>query len=95
MLNIDIVKQAFENNSNKNISSLLLKKAVISSIKRGMNIEIEYSISSIIEDILKNEILSEEEKAQLFIILKDRVYKDYEETKKNLDDLFGSTKEGE
>lgn len=95
MLNIDIVKQAFENNSNKNISSLLLKKAVISSIKRGMNIEIEYSISSIIEDILKNEILSEEEKAQLFIILKDRVYKDYEETKKNLDDLFGSTKEEE
>lgn len=95
MLNIDIVKQAFENNSNKNISSLLLKKAVISSIKRGMSIEIEYSISSIIEDILKNEILSEEEKAQLFTILKDRVYKDYEETKKNLDDLFGSTKEGE
>lgn len=91
MLNLEIIKQTLENNSNKNISSLLLKKAVISSIKRNMNLSVSYSVSNVIEDILRNQEIEDEEKAQLFVILKDRAYKDYEDLKKEVEELFSSS----
>ena len=90
MLSLEIIKQTMENNSSKGISPLLLKKTIESSLKNDLSINLGYEISSIVRSILESPF-TEDEKTQLFSELKERVYKDYEETKKELEDLFGST----
>lgn len=94
MLSIEVIKQSLEGNSNKGINSLLLKKTIISSIKRQVSgLSVDYQITNIIQNILENESLQDEEKTQLFSELKEKVYKDYENTKKELEELFGSVQE--
>ena len=94
MLSIEVIKQSLEGNSNKGINSLLLKKTIISSIKRQVSgLSVDYQITNIIQNILENGNLQDEEKTQLFSELKEKVYKDYENTKKELEELFGSVQE--
>ena len=94
MLSIEVIKQSLEDNSNKGINSLLLKKTIISSIKRQVSgLSVDYQITNIIQNILENGSLQDEEKTQLFSELKEKVYKDYENTKKELEELFGSVQE--
>ena len=94
MLSIEVIKQSLEGNSNKGINSLLLKKTIISSIKRQVSgLSVDYQITNIIQNILENESLQDEEKTQLFSELKEKVYKDYENAKKELEELFGSVQE--
>jgi hypothetical protein len=94
MLSIEVIKQSLEGNSNKGINSLLLKKTIISSIKRQVSgLSVDYQITNIIQNILENGSLQDEEKTQLFSELKEKVYKDYENTKKELEELFGSVQE--
>lgn len=95
MLSLEIIKQSLENSANKDISPLLLKKTIESSIKNTMRIELGWNIENLIKDILQSDI-TEEEKTQLFHELKEKSYKDFEETKKEMEELFGSmTKEAE
>lgn len=94
MLSIEVIKQSLEGNSNKGINSLLLKKTIISSIKRQVSgLSVDYQITNIIQNILENGSLQDEEKTQLFSELKEKVYKDYENAKKELEELFGSVQE--
>lgn len=89
MLSLEIIKQTMTNNSNKGVSPLLLKKTIESSFKNDLRINLGYEVSSITRSILEADF-SEEEKTQLFSELKEKMYKDYEDTKKDLEDLFGS-----
>lgn len=93
MIGVDIVRQSLEDNSNKEVSSDLLKKLSLMKIEERLsNVFSTFRIGDLFERIAASE-LSEEKQNELLKFASSEAQKNYKECEDALNDLFGMTKD--
>lgn len=93
MLGLEVIKQTIENNSSKPaINPNIVRKLALSRINSDMRFSNDWIIREELNRII-NSNLPDEVKGELIECLKNECYQAYENTKKNLNEIFGSTEE--
>lgn len=90
MIGLDIIKQTIENNAAKPaVNPSIVKKLALSRLNTDIKISNEWMIKDELDKIV-NSNLDDETKGELIEFLKSECYKLYEESNKELNELFGT-----